>query len=443
MNTISGIPFIEAKFDKTGTATNQVSIPAGTTDLFVISHGWRNDEADAIDLYTAFFNRFADPQVLDPGALAGRKCAIVGVLWPSKNFDLLIAAQGAGTATNAAAIGEAFSDPESQKKLVEQLETLKAPRGPFDERAEIDALSAAQALVPQLDEKATARAAFIEHLRKLMDPSAAGKEDASDIFLKGDPGDIFKRLNIPVGTVDPAIPKRGKAAALAFETGAPTARRGQAGVDVLNGAAAAASNAVSYLTYFMMKERSGTIGMKGVASLIDQLDSQIARIHLIGHSFGARVVSGAALASRTEKIHSASLLQAAFSHNGFSPPALMNGFFRSVIDQQRVGGAILATYTKNDTAVGIAYPLASRISGSVAAALGDENDKYGALGRNGAQQMNIGETISAELLAPGGAYAFSPGRIHNLLADAFIKNHGDVTGQEVVSAVVAAAFSKS
>ena len=27
MNTISGIPFIEAKFDKTGTATNQVSIP--------------------------------------------------------------------------------------------------------------------------------------------------------------------------------------------------------------------------------------------------------------------------------------------------------------------------------------------------------------------------------------------------------------------------------
>jgi hypothetical protein len=367
----------------------------------------------------------------------------VGVLWPSKNFDLVIAAQGAGTATNAAAIGEAFSDPESQKKLVEQLETLKGPRGPFDERAEIDALSAAQALVPQLDEKATARAAFIEHLRKLMDPTAAGKEDASDIFLRGDPGDIFKRLNIPVGTVDPAIPKTGKAMALVSEAGASATSREQGGLDVLNGAAAAASNAVSYLTYFMMKERSGTIGMKGVASLIDELDSQIARIHLIGHSFGARVVSGAALASRTEKIHSASLLQAAFSHNGFSPPALMNGFFRSVIDQHRVRGAILATYTKNDTAVGIAYPLASRISGSVAAALGDENDKYGALGRNGAQQMNTGETISAELLAPGGAYAFSPGRIHNLLADAFIKNHGDVTGQEVVSAVVAAAFSNS
>ena len=64
--------------------------------------------------------------------------------------------------------------------------------------------------MPQLDEKATARAAFIEHLRKLMDPSAAGKEDASDIFLKGDPGDIFKRLNIPLGTVDPRFPKRAR-----------------------------------------------------------------------------------------------------------------------------------------------------------------------------------------------------------------------------------------
>ena len=90
------------------------------------------------------------------------------------------------------------------------------------------------------------------------------------------------------------------------------------------------------------------------------------------------MVAAAALASQTEKIHSASFLQAAFSHNGFSPAALMNGFFRSVIDQKRVRGAMIATHTKNDTAVGIAYPLASRISGTVAAALGDERDKYGA-----------------------------------------------------------------
>jgi hypothetical protein len=438
MNTIKNIPYVQAKFDKNGKATNSVSIPAGTTDLFIMSHGWRNDEADATKLYVDFFTNFAEPQIVAPARLAGRQCAIVGVFWPSKNFDALIAAQGAGTASNAAAIGEAASDPESQKKLVEQIEALKGPQGPFDEPTQIQALSAAQALVPDLDEKATARAAFIELLRKLMDPSAANKEDASDVFLKGDPGDIFKRLNIPANAVDSSIPKTGKAMALAPGVGAMATGHAAGLLDILKGAAASASNAVSYLRYFMMKERAGLVGMKGVAPLIDRLAPQVARIHLIGHSFGGRVVAATALVSQTDKIHSASFLQAAFSHNGFSPAALMNGFFRPMIDKKRVKGALIATHTKNDTAVGIAYPLASRISGTVAAALGDKNDKYGGLGRNGAQQMNPGEAIGAELLALGSVYQFTPGKIYNLVADRYIKNHGDVTGPEVVTAVAAA-----
>ncbi len=118
----------------------------------------------------------------------------------------------------------------------------------------------------------------------------------------------------------------------------------------------------------------------------------------------------------------------------------MNGFFRPVIEKQRVKGALIATYTKNDTAVGIAYPLASRISGTVAAALGDENDKYGGLGRNGAQQMNTGESVKADLLPVGKAYSLTPGKIHNLRADDFVKNHSDVTGPEVFAAVAAAAL---
>ena len=56
------------------------------------------------------------------------------------------------------------------------------------------------------------------------------------------------------------------------------------------------------------------------------------------------------------------------------------------------------THTHNDKAVGIAYPLASRFSGDQAAALGDKNDKFGGLGRNGAQKMETGETIDGVLL---------------------------------------------
>lgn len=441
MSTIKDVPYFEAQFDKNGNSINPVSLPAETTDVFVISHGWRNDAAAASTLYTAFFNNFfADADLLKSGSLAGRICAIAGVFWPSKNFDGLIAAQGGGSASNTASIGDEPSDAASQDKLIAQLEALKAS-GIFDDPQEKETLAKAQALVPDLDDKATARAAFMEHLRSLMDRSAIDKEDASDVFFKSDANDVLRKLNIPPNSVDPAIPRTGKA--MALSPGEPVIATGHAAglLDIFKGATAAASNGVSYLSYFMMKQRAGAVGTNGVAPLIDQLAQAPAlkRIHLIGHSFGGRVVAAAALASKNEKIHSMSFLQAAFSHNGFSPSALMNGLFRPVIEKQRVKGAIIATHTKNDTAVGIAYPLASRISGTVAAALGDENDKYGGLGRNGAQKMNPDEVITAQLLGVAEAYQLKPGKFHNLLADAFVKNHGDVTGPEVTSAVRAAA----
>jgi poly(3-hydroxyalkanoate) synthetase len=138
-----------------------------------------------------------------------------------------------------------------------------------------------------------------------------------------------------------------------------------------------------------MKTRAGKVGNDGVAPLIDQLQATVQRIHLIGHSFGGRLVSAGTKGSKTNRLASLSLLQAAFSHNGFSK--IMNGFFRSVIDAKRVTGPILITYTKNDKAVGLAYPIASRINNDVAMAIGDENDKFGGIGRNGAQKMESGE----------------------------------------------------
>jgi hypothetical protein len=116
----------------------------------------------------------------------------------------------------------------------------------------------------------------------------------------------------------------------------------------------------------------------------------------------------------------------------------MRGFFRDVVEAKRVAGPILITYTKNDTAVGLAYPIASRINNDVAMAIGDENDKFGGIGRNGAREMASGEVdrIETVLRETGGKYAFSAGKVFNLLGDAFIKNHGDVTGKQIVNAVL-------
>jgi hypothetical protein len=100
---------------------------------------------------------------------------------------------------------------------------------------------------------------------------------------------------------------------------------------------------------------------------------------------------------------------------------------------KKVHGPILVTCTKNDRAVGIAYPLASRLGGQNAAALGDENDPYGGIGRNGA--VKTPEAFAGALLATNAAYEFASGGIYNLKADAFISDHSDICSPQVAWAL--------
>ena len=133
-----------------------------------------------------------------------------------------------------------------------------------------------------------------------------------------------------------------------------------------------------------------------------------------------------------------SLLQAAFSHNAFSEDFGRGkpGFFRTVVGDQRVTGPIVVTHTKNDRAVGIAYPLASRLANQVAAALGDEQDPYGGLGRNGAQHTAEAAGHAASLGPAGTIYGFAPGAVYNLRADTLIADHGDVKGEAVAYTIL-------
>ena len=62
-NTIKGIPYFQAEFDRNGTLTTSVSLFTGITDLFVMSHGWRNDANEATKLYTDFGLLTANPAV--------------------------------------------------------------------------------------------------------------------------------------------------------------------------------------------------------------------------------------------------------------------------------------------------------------------------------------------------------------------------------------------
>ena len=83
MSDIAGIPYVEAQFDKNGTLQSPVALPAGVTDLFVMSHGWNNSVDEARKLYRGLFTNFvavARPRMHGrPSCARHRRLARAGV----------------------------------------------------------------------------------------------------------------------------------------------------------------------------------------------------------------------------------------------------------------------------------------------------------------------------------------------------------------------------
>ena len=435
MNDIAGIPFSAAHFDKDGAALSkqEVKLPESTTDVIVAAHGWNNTEEQADQLYNNLFTSFA---AVASDQLQNKKIAIVGVIWPSKKFtDVVDAAVAEQARGGGAAFGtKAGAADETIKAKLDVIATM------FDKKA-AKKITSAKNQISKLESDLDARRKFVDELRGLFDESAADEEDNSALFFKLDGAVMLEKLKMPTPVVSSGGGSRGGAASIGARP-ATTPAGGAAGLgDIFSGVKAGAIRFLNYLAYYEMKKRAGTVGQQGVGPMLDRLASSVQRIHLVGHSFGCRVMTAAAAASTTDKLQSMSLLQAAFSHNGFSKS--MNGFFRSVVDSHRIKGPIVITYTANDRAVGIAYPVASRLSGTVASAFGDANDKFGGLGRNGAQKMEPGEVVQDvdQLLAVGGGYSWHPGHFHNLESSKYIIDpnggdaHGFVTGKEVAWAI--------
>jgi pimeloyl-ACP methyl ester carboxylesterase len=191
-------------------------------------------------------------------------------------------------------------------------------------------------------------------------------------------------------------------------------------------------------TYYTMKARAAVVGETGVAPVLSQVEDT--RVHLVGHSFGARLVTSAAQQlAVTNQLRSISLLQAAFSHYSFSAAWSPGhaGFFRKVVDPGRVAGPMIITHTRHDTAVGIAYAMASALAQQVAAEVGGPDSLYGGLGSNGAQKT--AEARNDQDLGPVDTdYDFHDRAVYNLLADRFVSSHSDVRGPEVAHAVLRA-----
>lgn len=444
MADVAGFAYFELQFDKEGRVFDPAELqravagigPGGVTDLIVVSHGWNNDMTEARTLYRELLGHLR--AVIDGGkvAVGARKFAVLALLWPSKKFaEEKLIASGAASAAS----------PVTVAVLERQLDAL---RGVFD-NPQADALIAeARQLVPQLEASLAARTRFADLVRSLPGSSAGSTEDASDRFFKLPGADLVNRLAKPA-SLPPRKTTSGGAASMGLSAGGSGggSSGGAAGLgSFFTGILSSARNLLNFTTYYQMKERAGRVGSTGAAEAVRAIRQKAPalKVHLVGHSFGGRLVTALALGAPGQQqpaqtFASMTLLQAAFSHNGFASrfDGAHDGFFRAVVTGQRIAGPILVTCSVNDTAVGLAYPLASLIAGQNASAVGDANDPFGGIGRNGAQHTP--EAVQATLAAVGHPYVFEARKLYNLNADTVIGGHSDIRRPEVAYAILKAA----
>jgi hypothetical protein len=425
-------PVVEVEFTSHGDLHDPdqqaaaVAAAREATDVLLFVHGWNNDMVAARRLFSRLADSVAAATDHVPGA-RDRRLAVVAVLWPSVRWadedDLAGGGVGLGDdeAELRAAIAASVDDEDVARELM--------------------------ALVPDLDTDTAARTRFVALLRQRMPDGATDAGDPPPRLLaEGDADEVLGELGQPAGDLEGDGEARGGAAVLepGAEPDASAWEGGAAGLglrSILRGA----RSALNLTTYYTMRARAGDVGSRGVAGLLQALaeGAPTTRRHLVGHSFGARVVVAALAAG--PGAHSATLLQGAFSHHALSgdhDERGTPGAFRAVLaPEARLTGPLLVTHTRKDRAVGVAYAAASRLARQRASGFGGPNDVYGGIGRNGAQRTEEVVDPAGQLLPVGGDYDLRAGKVHNLLADDFIRNHGDVAGPQVGYAILRAVAS--
>ncbi len=398
------------------------------TDLFVFSHGWNNDHRQARRLYDLYFGQV--PGLLASDGAQGVKAGWLGVVWPSKRWadePEPTAGAGGGGAAGLGDGGGAGSPVPSDPLLVEDLKDV------FEGTERQAALDELARLLEERPEDPAALARFQTLMGELAtetDAGPAGEDQGELALLEDDPEEVFGRFA-------DAVPQTGDGGAAGI---------GDTFGRLWNGA----KEALRQLTYFEMKKRAGVVGKEGLGPLlgrIHQADPEL-RIHLIGHSFGARLVSFA-LAGLPDPadspVKSLYLLQGAFSHFAFADALPMDRSRGGALKGMaaRVDGPLVASFSVHDTAVGKLYPLASLSSRDDAAGLEDRLFRWGGIGHDGAQAV---DATVAPLGPVGSSYPFQPGRFVNLDGNAIVNRggppsgaHSDIFHPELVWAGLAAA----
>ncbi|MFE7077447.1 hypothetical protein ACFU96_45970 [Streptomyces sp. NPDC057620] len=425
-------PVWDLTFDEKGRLTaptegdflDQV-IAEGVDDLFVFSHGWGTSENKARGLYDAMFPMIQEaasgaPTIGAPG--------FAGIYWPSLWFPPTEATRPQADAAAQAGTGgvidlNAGTAALSGAKIAESLQSGFADPAQRQALLEIGRLidegqQAVGSNEPDAWKETLLQAIHARLTSLTRQEQAAEVEDSGETaLLTSDPKTAYLAAAEAFGTAPP---------------GSATQGIGDWFSHAINGA----KDAVRVLSYKIMKDRAGAIGRVGLGPLLETLhqrSSPAARVHLIGHSFGARLVSFALPGIRTREdspVASLLLLQGAFSHwsfahakdNPFGAAGALNAF------AGRVHGPLVATFSVHDWAVGVWYPKASFLTHDDAQS--KAADRWGGLGADGYRAVKPLESLKMQ--GDGDTtYAFTSGTFYRINAEDVIN---DVEGQPFAGA---------
>jgi len=394
------------------------------TNVFFFCHGWQGDIPSAKHQFGAWIKGF--DQSADKAKAAsifpGFNPLYIGLHWPSLPFGNEALGDGSFAAESTESVGDLFSD---------YLERLGG-----------------------IDDAGVELSAIANPLKVIVD---AAKTNVAPEELPPHVRQAYLDLNAALGLGSEGV------------TAPPDADRGDFDPDFVfeeinnEGASFAGFNLggllgpLRTLSYWNMKKRARQIGENGMHLFLkDMLQTSSAHVHLMGHSFGTIVVSSMvggpkAQAPLPRPVDSVVLVQGAVSlwtYSAAIPLQVANrkGYFSPILNQNKIQGPLVTTRSKFDGAVGILYPLASKVNGSPDFAPG--LPEFGGIGTFGIQGLPDTQKQDMKMLAAQGNYAFAPGKVYNLDGSEFITKgggisgaHSDIAGPEVAHAIWAAAFA--
>ena len=304
------------------------------TDIFLFSHGWNNDWHKVVDLYENFIKGYS--QMQSGHRLTYRRPfrpLLIGVFWPSISL-VLPWEQGPTFAPFSPSEPHPMSDQSGQ--VLREIEEIAAAIDDEDtsrrfyslalsekDLSRDEALELAEILVPFYNR--------VEDELPSQDPSPAAS-DLVDLWRAGAPDDPQKDTSgkFRYAFNDTPIDAPEAAGDLHLDPRWP----------------------IRLLTVRRMKDRAGIVGAHGVGGLLGDLSStsNTGRLHLIGHSYGCKVLLSALCFRKPPRpVSSLLLLQPAVSYLCFAKDAMGAGHpggYRVALE--RVEQPILTTFSPRD-----------------------------------------------------------------------------------------------